>query len=52
MANALSRLRQGYGGPRDNAFHLEAVVVRVELEAKNDIDEMDSRLLSLPLPSP
>ena len=22
VANALSRLRQGYGGPRDNAFHL------------------------------
>jgi hypothetical protein len=22
IANALSRLRQGYGGPRDNAFHL------------------------------
>ncbi len=22
VANALSRLRQGYGGPRDNASHL------------------------------
>src|SRR5512133_1156539 len=22
VSNALSRLRQGYGGPRDNAFHL------------------------------